>query len=362
MLRFNYHKNSNENFNDIVEEIVFFSEAAMNNVQVENHEERMKTLNESIARYAVEGTRYAARYEKDGLQIFRDPMVNRNKDIREAYNVVIAEVVNVIVPTVASKAYSRFLAEVKQVGWGDTPRFIVRSNDLFQVNEIAEGINRGVLQPIYDTEITVDTKTTEIATSIDWYAVAAGVFEWGDFGYRAGRSYEGYIMLKIIAAMTAATSSLGAAYSVAGIDTENWTNIVDRVSSANNGGAVYGIGTLAALNQIIPETVGLQYGLGQEVAKEGYLDKYLGVRLIPIDQVTVPGTINSTAKLAIPTNIVYVVAADMYKPVKIVLEGNTTVLEDSATENADKTYNIRIQMKIGVSAITGSKFGTITLS
>lgn len=363
MMMFNYNKKNDQVFNDIVDEILFFVDARIEGKEVENGADRMYKLNEAIARYATEGSsRLAARFEADGLSIMRDPMVNRNRDVREAYNVVIAEVVNVVVPTVASKAYSRYLAEVRQVGWGDTATFVVRSNELFQVNEIAEGINRGVLQPIYDTEITVNTKNTEIATSIDWYPVAAGVFDWGDFGYRAGRSYEGYIMLKIIAAMTGATSSLGAAYSVAGIDTENWTNIVDRVSSANGGAAVYGIGTLAALNKVMPSAVGLQYGLGEEMAKEGSLDRYLGVRLIPIDQVTVPGTINTTAKLAIPTNMIYIVAGDMYKPVKIVVEGNAVVLEDDATETADKTYNIRIQVRLGVSAICGSKFGTITLS
>ena len=363
MLMFNYHKNeSNAAFNDIVDEILFFAEAEMEKKEIADYEERTRKLNEAMVRYAVEGTRFESRFEKDGLEIMKDPMVNRNRDVREAYNVVIAEVINVILPTVASKVYGKYLAEVRQVGWGDTARFIIKSNELFVVNEIAEGINRGVLQPIYNTEITVNTKTTEIATSIDWYPVAAGVADWGDFSMRAARSYEGYIHLKIVASMLSATEAMGEAYSVAGIDTENWTNIVDRVRSANNGAAVYGIGTLAALNKVMPDVVGLQYGLGEEISKEGHLDRYLGVRLIPIDQVTIPTTINTTAILGVPTDVIYIVAADAYKPVKLILEGSTSVLEDDATENADKTYNIRIQAKIGIASVVGSKFGTVTLA
>ena len=361
MMTFNYNKSDNPVFNDIVDEIVFFSTEQLEGRSVADKESRMKSLNESICRYATEGTRAEAKFAAKGLDAFKDPTVTRNSDVRENFNAVIAEVINAVVPTVVSKTYSRYLAEVRQIGWGETGRFIVRSNELFKVNEIAEGVNRGVLQPIYDTEYTVNCKTTEIATSIDWYSVAAGVFDWGDFGYRAGRSFEGYVMLKIIASMTAATDVMGPAYSAAGIDTENWTNIVDRVSSANGGAAVYGIGTLNALNQVYPSVVGLQYGLGQEIAKEGFLDKYLGARLIPIDQVTVPGTINTTAQLAIPTNVIFVVAADMYKPVKIVFEGDSVVVDWIPEETTDKTYAIRIQTKLGVAAICGSKFGTITL-
>ena len=361
MLKFNYNMSDNKAFNDIVEEIAYLSSEKLEGREVADYEKRLFTVNEAIGRYATEGTRYEKKFATEGLACFKSPVVTKNSDVRENFNAVIAEVINAVVPTVVSKTYSRYLAEVRQIGWGDTGRFIVRSNELFKVNEIAEGVNRGVLQPIYDNEYTVNCKTTEIATSIDWYSVAAGVFDWGDFGYRAGRSYEGYIMLRIVAAMTTATGLLGEAYSAAGIDTENWTNIVDRVSSANGGAAVYGIGTLNALNQVYPSVVGLQYGLGQEIAKEGYLDKYLGARLIPIDQVTVPGTINTTAQLAIPTNVIFVVAADMYKPVKIVFEGDSVTVDWIPEETTDKTYAVRIQMKIGVSAIVGSKFGTITL-
>ena len=76
---------------------------------------------------------------------------------------------------------------------------------------------------------------------------------------------------------------------------------------------------------------------------------------------TIPGTINTTAQLAIPTNVIFIVAADMYKPVKIVFEGDSVVVDWIPEETTDKTYAVRIQTKLGVAAICGSKFGTITL-
>ena len=163
-------------------------------------------------------------------------------------------------------------------------------------------------------------------------------------------------------ALTAATNQIGAAYQAAGIDTTNWTNTVDRVSAANGGMPVVALGTLAALNKVMPSTVGLQYGLGSEIVKEGKLNRYLGTELIAIDQAMVPGTVNTTAQLLLPTNKIYFIARGAYKPVKVVFEGTSSVVEAIPDECTDRQYKIRIQEHVGVDAVVGSKFGTITLA
>lgn len=359
---FNYIKSDEAIFNDIVDGVVESVRYTMEGAQ---HAQEYKTLqsdiNENVAKYLTSDTRFAAKYEEQGKEILKNPMVTKNSEVRSKFDAVIAQIINVTIPTTASRVYGETFMDVHQIGWGDTARFLISSNDLFKVNEVAEGIRRATLQPVYNNEMTVNCGTIEVATSIDWYAVASGNFDWGMFGMRAGRSFEGYIMLKAIAAMASATTELGVAYSAAGVSTDQWTTLVDRVSAANGGAAVYGLGTLNALNKIIPATVGLQYGLGEEVAKRGYLDRYLGARLVPIDQVIVPGTINTTAQLAIPTDVVYLVAAEQYKPIKVVFEGDSVVCEAIPEYTNDKTYGIRIQMKVGVAAVVGSKFGTITL-
>ena len=360
MTMFNYNKRD-EAFNDLIDEAVFFATAQLNNETIENRDERLKQLNEGVVRYCVSGTRVEKLFEEAGLEVCKDPRFQKNSDVLENYNLVIAEVINSILPLVASNDFARYLADVRQIGWGDTARFIIKSNELYKVNEIAEGVNRGVLQPIYNDEMTVNTRKTEVAASVDWYQVAAGVMDLGDFGIRYARSFEGYIFLKIVAAMTAATNSISGAYSASGFSNSNWTTLVQRVSAANGGSAVYAIGTLAALNQVYPSAVGLQYGLGEELAKTGYLDRYLGARMIPMDQVLVPGTVNTTATFGLPDDTIYFVAADSYKPVKLVFEGNSSVVERDPDYTPDRTYRIRIQERIGVAAVVGSKFGTMTL-
>jgi hypothetical protein len=364
MEMFNFNS-QDKTFDAIVTSIVDSAKTRFE-AQTEPSKEELRLQNEAIVKYALEGTRFEAKFEQEGLACMKNPQITKNETVRSNFEAVVAEVVNAIAPSVTSADYSRFLAEVRQVGWGDTARFIIRSNELFKVNEIAEGVNRGVLQPIFDNEVTVNPSPIEIATAIDWYAVAAGVFDWGDFGLRAGRSFEAYIFLKVIAAMTSVTGDMiGAGYIANGYTPANWTNLVQKVSAANGGAPVYAIGSLGALTKVNTtgaNGLGLQYFVGEDYLSKGYIDKFLGARMIPVDPALVPTTINSTADLAVPDNKIYMVAADAYRPVKIVFEGNSMTVERIPEETTDKRYGIRIQMRVGVSAIVGSKFGRIDLN
>lgn len=364
MEMFNFNS-QDKTFDAIVTSIVDSAKTRFE-AQTEPSKEELRLQNEAIVKYALEGTRFEAKFEQEGLACMKNPQITKNETVRSNFEAVVAEVVNAIAPSVTSADYSRFLAEVRQVGWGDTARFIIRSNELFKVNEIAEGVNRGVLQPIFDNEVVVNPSPIEIATAIDWYAVAAGVFDWGDFGLRAGRSFEAYIFLKVIAAMTSVTGDMiGAGYIANGYTPANWTNLVQKVSAANGGAPVYAIGSLGALTKVNTtgaNGLGLQYFVGEDYLSKGYIDKFLGARMIPVDPALVPTTINSTADLAVPDNKIYMVAADAYRPVKIVFEGNSMTVERIPEETTDKRYGIRIQMRVGVSAIVGSKFGRIDLN
>ena len=368
MEHFNFNA-QDDSFNAIIDSIVESAQARYE-AKSEPSKEDLRLQNEAIVKYALEGTRFEAKFEQEGLACMKNPQITKNETVRSNFEAVIAEVINAIAPSVTSADYSRFLAEVRQIGWGDTGRFIIRSNELFKVNEIAEGVNRGVLQPIFDNEVTVNPSPIEIATAIDWYAVAAGVFDWGDFGLRAGRSFEAYIFLKVIAAMTSVTdmTSVGSGqvsgYLANGYTPANWTALVQKVSAANGGAPVYAIGALGALMKVNNNgngALGLQYYVGEDYLSKGYLDKFLGARMIPVDPALVPTTINTTADLAVPDDKIYLVAADAYKPVKIVFEGTSMTVERIPEETTDKRYGIRIQMRVGISAIVGSKFGCIKL-
>lgn len=360
MEMFSYTRGT-EAFNDIIDETLNFASAYLNEKSVENKDERLKTLNLNLGVYCAADTKVAKYFEDKGLDAFKDPHVIRNKDFLDNFDAVIAQVINPILPMVANFDMIRFLADVRQVGYGDTARFIIRSNELYKVNEIAEGVNRGVLQPIHNDEITVNASPIEIAAEADWYQMAAGVFDLADWGLRVARSFEQYIFLKVLGALTSGVTRLGAAYNLTGFTQANWTALAQRIAAVNGNSGVFAIGTLAALGSIIPAQAGLQYGLGKEIVEKGYLDHYYGTRLVVLDQALKFNTINTTAEFAVPDDMIYFLPVYGDKPIKLVYEGDNVLVEREPTRTPDKTYRVRIQERVGVAAVIGSKIGVLDL-
>ena len=359
---FNYRK-KDDDFNALIDEGVAFAAAQKENKTLENRKERLAALNEGIVKYCVTGTRYESLYEAKGAEILKDPRVQKNAEFLENFNAVIAEIINPILPMVSNEDFIRFFADVKQIGWGDTARYIIKSNELYKVNEIAEGVTRGTMQIIHDDEVVINTKNIEIVTEVDFYQVASLAFDFGDFGLRAARSFEQYIFLKIVAALGSATTVNGAVYSASGFSKGNWSKIAQKVSAANGGAVVWAIGSLGALNNIVPAETGLQMGLGQRLADEGYLEKFMGVRLVCLDPAfATPYGVNTDGDLAFADDEIYFIAVNAYKPIGIVYEGDTLVVERDFTHTPDKTYRIKIGMRVGVGAILGSKFGLLNLA
>ena len=95
--------------------------------------------------------------------------------------------------------------------------------------------------------------------------------------------------------------------------------------------------------------------------KVGYLDQYLGVPLIALKNVLVPGTTNTTATLALPNNKIYFIPVAGDKPVKILFEGNEVSVSYDPEKSSDKRYGITVELRVGLEAICGAKYGTITL-
>jgi len=199
---------------------------------------------------------------------------------------------------------------------------------------------------------------------MDWYQVASGIFDFGEWAYKVGISFAGYINAVVIQAFTAVINDLFVAsspYVAAGWSDLQYITIGQTVKAANANKDILVFGTLIALGSVIPNQVGLQYGLGEEWSKVGYLDSYKGFKLMEIDQALVPGTVNTTANLIVPDDVLYFIAVDGYRPIKVVFEGANVTVETVPTETPDKTGGLVITMRMGTTVAVGSKFGALTI-
>lgn len=357
---FAYTKSADESFNSLVDCTLDLARACYEGRKPADYEARNKDLLYAMGKKGVEGTRYEVAFEAEGLSVYNRPMVKNNSTVRDNFNAVIAQVINAIVPEVVNDTFSKFIAEVHQVGYGETARFIIESNDLFRVNSKAEGVRKGVDQPMFDDEITVNASPLTIDACIDWYPFVSGVFDMGNFALKIGRSFMAYIFLKAVKGMAQATTDFGAAYTVNGVTPTLFGTLRERVSAANGGMNVIAIGTAVALSNVSLQG-NFQVEIGEEMNKVGYLDQYLGVPLVGLNNVLIPGTTNGAATLALPDNRIYMIPVGGVRPVKIVFEGDEISVTFNPETTSDKRYGVSIELRVGINAIVGSKYGTITL-
>ena len=357
---FNYRKSNDEEFDNIVECTLDLARATYENKKSDDYKEKNAQVLNALGKKCVEGTRFEAMFEEKGLAVFNNPNVKNNQTVREMLNAVIAQVTTAIVPEVVNDTFSGLIAEIHQVGYGETARFIIESNDLFKVNSKAEGIRKGVDQPLFNEEITVVGSPVEISVSIDWYPFVAGIMDLGQFTMRIAKSFMAYIFLKTVKGMTQASVDFGAAYNTNGVTPALWGTLRERVQAANGGMNVIAVGTAVALSSVSLQG-NFQVEIGEEMNKVGYLDQYLGVPLIALNNVLVPGTTNGTADLVLDDRKIFMIPVAGTRPVKILFEGDEVSVAFDPEHTSDKRYGVTITYIIGVEAIISSKIGTVTI-
>lgn len=290
--------------------------------------------------------------------------MQKNTAFKEKFNAILAQILTPVIPAMVSAEFMD-MADIVNIGWGETAKFKIRSNDSYFVTRIAEGVLDGSVQRVYNDEVTVNPQPLNIKTTVDWYQVAAGVFDIGEFVYRIGISFSSYITNVVIKTMLDYIDKMPTAYVVDGFSTITFARLAEIVRAANNAVNVRAYGPLTALMSVLPglgaSTVvaNLQLGLGKEWTELGYLGRYMGVDMHRIPQIVLPNTVNSNPALAIPADMIFMFADGGYRPVKIVFEGTAVSIDIIPTESSDKEMGVQITMRMGASLIAASKFGVI---
>lgn len=354
------YNRQDEAFNTIVDCALDLARSTYEGKKAADYEEKNRDLLIAMGKYAVTNTPHEAVFETESISAFNRSMVRNNQAVRDNFNAVLSQIITAIVPEVVNDEFERYVAEIHQVGYGDTARFKIESNDLFKVNAKAEGVRKGVDQPMYDNEFVVNPHPYEISTHIDWYPFASGIFDMGNFALKIARSFEAWIFIKIVKGMAVASAGFGSAYAINGITPTQWGTLKQRVQAANGGMKCIAIGTEVALSNV-SLAGNFQVQIGEEMNKVGYLDQYLSTPLIALNNVLVPGTVNGSADLVLPDDVIYFVPVAGDRPVKIVFEGNEVAVTYEPKETSDVRMGITVTMRIGIGAVLGRKYGRVDL-
>ena len=99
---FSYNKSVDESFNTLVDCNIALARQSLKGNKHSDYEEKNAELIKGMGKKAVEGTRYEADFEAEGMSIFNKPAVKKNSSVRENFNAVIAQVINAVIPEVTN--------------------------------------------------------------------------------------------------------------------------------------------------------------------------------------------------------------------------------------------------------------------
>ena len=362
---FNYRKFNDGMSDGIVETFQSLLAKSMDKKNdTPEYKEANSALNETFMKFCVEAI---PGRQFESMEDIKNPMIHNDPFFIQRFNTILAQVITPVIPTVIANKYDT-LYDTVQVGFGDNAKFHVASNELFIVNDIAEGIARGGVQTSVDTEYTVQARPQQIALYVDWYLVASNRLDWGYMVQKVGDSYAAWVQSKVVSAMASCITNAAqwgiSGYIANGFTDANFVTTVRNVELANRGAQVYGLGTKLALMEILPAesaTSGFRYGENSDIVKRGFLPSYKGTPLVELGNALIPNTQNSTPQVVVPDDIIYLIPMGMHKPVKSVVEGNSISIAQDPLRSADHCYGFTLTTHIGVDTIVGTKFGAINL-
>lgn len=293
-----------------------------------------------------------------------------------AYNAIDVDVLTPVFATIFEDVAMGGLADVRRIPLGRTYQIDIASNDVFLFEDNSWGSGRSTTKNyLYGNTVTLTPKMYSCNATIKWYQDVVQ----GD----AGRYYAaimGGMWNKIYAIFmqTLITAAGDTKYVPSGLiaqtyNSQNWLNITTLVAAANGvrRDNLFAFGQATALAQVLPQDgttgamLGLQYGLGEEWFRRGFLPNAAGVQLVEVMPVIVPGTQNSTLDTISLGNNIYVAAKGGYGYAPLVIgigEGSPITMTATPRETADFTIDINVGAYFDIKPVFASKIGVIQYS
>lgn len=272
---------------------------------------------------------------------------------------VVNALVDMVIPDVVADGYGRF-SEIRNIGYGDSAVFDIKSSDLFYVTKNGNNRRHVTAQKQFTGQVALIPQNNSITVQVDLYRILAGKENLAEYAMKVALSIEAEIAKDIYTALSSSYNSLTANFKEAGFTQDGFIKLRNRVSAANGGGRVYVYGTDLALSEILPASDYMKMGVGETYTNIGYLPVFMNTSLIAF-----PQKIDWTSEdyeFAISDNELFFIASNSQSLVKIVFEGNTITIGDNLYDNANLTQEVTLHKRWAVGVVTNSKYGIMKLA
>lgn len=258
--------------------------------------------------------------------------------------------VNIIPEGLKGDEYFNALVEFRNIALGDSAEFIVKDSTVFTVDEAAEG-TQGIRRQRIGGRSTVTVKTELKAVKVyeELNRVLSGQVDFNEFINIVAEAFKQRLLNDIFALWNSATQAdFGGAvfYPTAGAYNEDaLLDIIAHVEAASDGKKATIIGTQKAVRHLAPSIQGSDSK--SDLYNLGYYGKFYGTPVIAAPQRHQVGSHN----FVFDDNVLTIIAGDQ-KPIKVVYEGEGTVIVGDPMNNADLTQEYLYAERYGMSLVT----------
>lgn len=318
----------------------------------------------NTAKLAIEvyrGEGEATKFSRsDSMEVLRRELIAENggsekltpKSFRNNPNLfaILEEALDILVEEGIKGQFDTFV-ETVVIEHGDAKVFTIEENRLFDVAIISDG-NGDLRRDRLDTgELTVKTYIMGVAVYEELSRLLAGRQDFAKLVENVARSYENKIQNLIYDAVYDSYNQLSSTYAVSGTFSEGKLDELIAHIEAATGMDVMILGTKAALAKI-------NYGTESQKAVErrndfGYYGNFHGTEMMAIKQAHKVGS----DEFAIDNGFIMVVPKTPDKFVKLVMEGDSMIVEGDGTNRKDFQRDYTFIKKAGVAVLSAAKYG-----
>lgn len=263
---------------------------------------------------------------------------------------IIEEALDILVEEGLKGQFDTFV-ETVTIEHGDAKVFTIKENRLFDVAIISDGNGDLSRDRLDSGELTVTTHIMGVAVYEELSRLLAGRVDFTQLVSTVAKSYENKIQNQIYDAVYKSFDTLSATYGVTGTFTETKLDeLIEHVESATGMEAMI-LGTKSALSKVKYATesnnnLDARNGFG-------HYGNYKGTDMMVLKQAHKVGT----DVFAIDNGFILVVPKNPDKFVKLVVEGDSMIIEGDGSLRKDMQRDYTFIKKAGIAVLSASKFG-----
>ena len=309
-------------------------------------------------------------FKKQGQRFYN------NKAFWAVLQGIYQEIVIPILPAVYSDAVDVF-ADTVEVGFGETYALSIGSTDIPVFQDSAYGSSWSVpANRVYNRDYVLNPQPKTAMIVAKWHQLVGNNEDFGRFFANITAGMYAKTMAMWNQAITAAASDTtlvpsGLSSTFSNVNFVTQANKVSAVNSTQLG-SLFCTGNMVALSKVLPTQVtgstnvnmdaAIATLLGADYVRSGYLGEFMGVRLLPLTDVIVPGTQFTTVNTLLASNRIWIMSASGRKPMTVGYTAETPItVELEPMRNAAWEVGINLTISLDMVSVFSSKVATLTI-